>query len=411
MPPLRRIAPALAACALLPGCGALPLGGEPEPAPSATKRQLALMVLPRDELGPEADGLRQSRLAGPRDNAAEAEGTLDPDDDGETLRESGRRFGYHLTYTARDGADEGVLEIGTSVELFETELAASHYLHDQADDYEFLRGQKVAPGVKLVASERLDPGDVGDEARALTAAVRAGKRRLHGTIVAFRHGRIVGAAVLARFDTADAGARTRELADALDRRIDAVLAGTLTGAAEPLEHGRAADPRPYALTAGDLPTLELELGHEGRVSPGRARAFLREFDVTGGALGSSRPFYVRTLAQTFPNRAAARDHGRLLSSRRGARSIAREFLARWLREHRDEITSIRAEPVDWPGADTAGIRFTFDAPSGPTRGVYLNVTRGRAASSVLLIGSAGRIRDEDVLLALELLRNRLTAAR
>ncbi len=409
MPPLRRIAPALAACLVLPACGALPLGGEPEPAPSATKRQLALMVLPRDALGPEADGLRQSRFSGPTDNAAEAETTLDPEDDGQALREAGRRFGYDLSYAPPDAVREGVLEVGTSVELFETELEASRYLHDQADDYEYLRGQKVGPGVKLVASERLDPGDVGDEGRAFTATVRAGKHRLYGTIVAFRNGRIVGAAVLARFDDAGVAGRTQELAVALDARIRGVLDGTVTGRPEPIVR-TSGDPRPLTLAAADFPTLELRLAYEGRVTPTRARVFLREFNVIGGTLGSTRPVYVRTLAQTFRNEAPAREHDRLLASRAGARRLIRAFLQAGLRGRRPEITALRAEPAAWPGADTAGIRFSFSAPRGELRGVYLSVTRGRRATSVLLVGHADAVRDEDVLLMLDALRERLELA-
>ena len=407
MPPLRRLPPALAVCALLAGCGSLPFSGEEAPAPSATKRQLAVMVLPRDELGTEADGLRQSRQAGPRDNAAEAEGTIDPDDDAEELRLAGRQHGYRLAYTAPDGARKGVLEVGTSVEVFETELAASRYLHDQADDHELLRGKRVAPGVRLVASERLDPGALGEEARAFRATVRAGRQRLYGTVVAFRHGRLVAAATLARFDDADVAARARELAAALERRIVAVLAGTLAEPPEPLEGGRAADPRPDTLAAGDLPTLELELLHEGRVSPGRVRAFLREFDVTGGSLDRSHPFYVRTLAQTFPDREAAEEHGRLLRSSRGARTIARRFVAAWLREHRAKASNVRAEPAARPGDDALGIRFTFDAPVGPMSGSYVVITRERSASSVLVVGHADSLREDDLLPLLDVLRARL----
>ena len=113
------------------------------------------MVLPRSALGPEADGLRQSRFSGFRDNAAEAETTLDPEDDGEALREAGRRLGYNLSYAPPDSVREGVLEVGTSVELFASELEASRYLHGQADDYEYLRGTRIRPGVRLAASERV----------------------------------------------------------------------------------------------------------------------------------------------------------------------------------------------------------------------------------------------------------------
>jgi hypothetical protein len=410
MPPLRRVLPALAVLAALPGCG-VTLGDGPSPAAAkVTKRQLALMVLPRKELGRDADGLRLSPLAGHRANAAEAETTIDPDDDGAALRDAGRVGGYHLDYSAPDGVRKGVLEVGTSVELFASDLEASRYLHDQADDFEFLRGKPIAPRVRLAASERFDPGEVGEEARALTATIRAGKQRLHGTLVAFRRGRIVAAATLAPFDDADAGTRARELAAALDRRVQAVLAGELTGEPEPLARGGAADPRPLALSADDLPSLRLSPAHEGRISPGRARGFLREFDVEGGTLGGSRPFYLRTLGQSFPDRATALEHMRILRSPTGARSIARKFLAAWLRGAGFRPKGLRAGPLPWRG-DTAGLRFEFTAPNGRMQGAYLNVTRGRAASSVLVIGPADDVHPDDLLLLADTLRDRLAPAR
>ena len=57
------------------------------------------MVVPKDELGPEARGLERDEDSGPSDNAAGAEDTLDPNDTARDLRSAGRIQGYDLYFT------------------------------------------------------------------------------------------------------------------------------------------------------------------------------------------------------------------------------------------------------------------------------------------------------------------------
>ena len=97
-----------------------------------TNGQLALMVLPKSQLGPTGRGLEVKIGSGVQSNAAAAEDTLDPKDTGPQLGRGGRISGYSLEYDelAFQGLKRGsgMLAVGTSVDLF-TSAAAADALH------------------------------------------------------------------------------------------------------------------------------------------------------------------------------------------------------------------------------------------------------------------------------------------
>jgi hypothetical protein len=393
-PPASLTLAALVPLALVAGCGG---SEEPDSTEPVSQRQLAAMVLAQARLGPAAEGLVLSERSGPQGNRAAAEDTVDPRDDGRKLTAAGRVRGYLLGYTRADaGTEPGVVDLATTVELFRTEDEASDYLHAQADSYEFLRGTAIAPGVKLVQAERFDV-DLGDEARGLTATVRGNGVEVHGTVVAFRRDRVVGAVALGRLGEEDEAARVVRLATALAERIEGVLAGTI--AADPVltaAPGPENDPEPLALLASDFPTLETTVAHEGPLATQRVRLYLREFDVKGGTLGGSKVFYLRTLAQAFGDGAASREHTRFLRSAAGARDVTRGFLRGWLGQDRAAVKEVASRPLAWAGKGLAAFEFTFRAPNGRMKGVYLSVASGRFASSVTVVGRAADVRLADV---------------
>jgi hypothetical protein len=393
-PPASYLLAALLPLAALAGCGG---SEEPDSTTPVSQRELAAMVLSQDRLGAAAEGLVLDEDSGPQDNRAAALDTVDPNDGGRALATAGRVRGFALGYT-RPGAstEPGVVDLQTTVELFRSEKEASDFVHAQADAYEFHLGESIGPGVRLVEATRFDVA-VGDEARGLTAVVRGGGVRVFGTVVAFRHDRVVGAVALGRLGDEDETERVVGLAKALAERIEGVLAGTVP--ADPVltaAPGPENDPEPLVLAAADFPTLDTKLAHEGPLANARVRLYVREFDVTGGSLGRSKVFYLRTLAQAFGDPATSRQHTQYLRSEAGARELTQGFLGAWLGADRAAVRRVTSRPLDWGGKGLAAIEFSFRAPNGRMKGVYLSVASGRFASSVTVVGREAQVRTADV---------------
>ena len=156
------------ALALLAGCG---LGGEKardaaEPQ-AVTKAQLAAMVLPKAELGTIAQGARPAPDGGAVGNAESADGSLDPNDTGKSLRSAGRLTGQRAYFVGNDLAAlrkrGGLFVVGTEVELLEDTVYAAQYLHTQLGDYQRFQG-KQADGSRLSGVSGFAVTGVGDEA-------------------------------------------------------------------------------------------------------------------------------------------------------------------------------------------------------------------------------------------------------
>ena len=109
--------------ALLVALAATALGaGAAEAAkPQYTNGQLALMVLPKSELGALGRGLEVEMGSGVQSNAAAAEDTLDPKDTASSSAAAGAsRATPSSTTTSPSGLmrGRGVLAVGSSVDLF-----------------------------------------------------------------------------------------------------------------------------------------------------------------------------------------------------------------------------------------------------------------------------------------------------
>jgi hypothetical protein len=196
-----------------------------------TDEELALMVLPQSELGPEyADFELDEEESGFNTNESEIEDAFDPEDEAADVERFGRVKGYGEEYSAFDAVLEGqgVYLIATDVDLFEDADGASGEFRDTVEDAKGQVGE-TNEGATLESAEEFDAGEIADEAagyafRATTSADEDGVT-LYGTTVGFRRGRIIGSSVIIRLDDQDVQEEATALARKLDERIQAVLRG------------------------------------------------------------------------------------------------------------------------------------------------------------------------------------------
>jgi hypothetical protein len=380
---------------------------------TATVSDLAIMVVPNGGLTRFADGLNVDDSSGPTSNKKAAEDTLDPRDTARTLTRAGRLEGYELTFSNSTGAahalatDEGVIAVGTGVELFRDAAAAAAYLEKQADDFERFQGRKVGGGT-LAAVEPFDV-DVGDEARGVRMTFWSGKIALYATIVAFRRDSIVGGAYVLLSREREISADLEGIALTLNDRVEGVLTGQIREVPAQLAAAAnedALDPKPLTLTGESFP-LRTSLIHEGYIDAGPARAYSREYDVLGGRLGRSKIFYLRTVAQVFNTASASAREQDYLVSRKGSTSITRRFLDAYFRRSQFKPGNVEARPLQAPNATTAAFQFFFDAPKGRIEGVLMSVVRGRVRGTVTVMGFEADVEVADVLAISKQVRARL----
>ncbi len=135
---------------------ALPLatagcGGGDGGARDLTTGDLALMVLPKEELGDKFAGLEVfSEESGPRTNETFVEGFDDASEGEQFVEEFGRVTGYDRVY-------QGAALIAQSLTIYETSNGASGALESVLGE----AGEQ--PDIEL---EEFDAGDIGDESRA-----------------------------------------------------------------------------------------------------------------------------------------------------------------------------------------------------------------------------------------------------
>jgi hypothetical protein len=411
----QRVCVSLALACTLALVGCAQLSGDTAVARTATQADLAAMVLPRADLGPLAENLAVDDDSGPRANKKAAADTLDPRDTAETLKRAGRLWGYDLSYTDPNGARsaistrEGVIAVGTGVELFRDALAAAAHLAKQVDDFERFRGKTVeGTKTKLAAVEPFE-ADAGEDSYGIQATLLSGDVALYANIVSFRRGRIVGGAFSLLPTDRDVAEEVERIAGALDRRIEGVLRGEIREEPVALPAAPKADgldPRLLALRAEDL-GLRTSRVREDYIDVGAVRAYLREFDIGGGRLGGSKVAYVRAAAQVYPTpRDAEREQAYSVSGKGSAR-ITRRFLAGFFRTTGFTPAELEVRALDSPARDSATFQFFFKAPKGQVEGVFLSVIRGRVRGTITVIGLANEVNPADVFALAEKIRKRL----
>ncbi len=393
----------LAGALVLTGCG---VGGEnareAAEQPEITKRQLAVMVLSAKELGAATARLELEDDAGIVANAEAADDSLDPDDTAKSLRSDGRLTGYELGYShpklLSGGASKGTLAVGTAVDLLEGPVYAAQYLHARLNDYELFKN--ALPGVKLSGYSTFDAATVGEEAGGQQVKIMVpGVITGYETDVYFRRGRVVAYVEVVRADREDARDEALELAAALDRRIQAVLAGELeveppkpekskeTSAAElrslPARTLAAADVAPGAVPVAEGPT-------EGD----DYRGYYRNFEDV--VVGGSHLIRLRGETQLYETPDDAAFAYRIFTEKAGRLIFAQAIIEAFADETGVRPTNVRARPLANAGRGARGMVVTFELVGAKYTMVGIFTRSGRHVQSVLGICRVGAFDPSDL---------------
>jgi hypothetical protein len=392
----------LAGALLLAGCG---LGKNVDPAAveqtEVTKAQLAAMVLPAEELGPEVAKLEVDDDVGVVDNRQAADDSLDPDDTGKSLRGEGRLLGYKLSYSHPKLASantKGVLGLGSLVEVLEGPVDAAQYLHARLNDYE--RFKNAVPGFKLSGYSTFE-ALVGDEAggEQVKLTVR-GVLTGYLTDVYFRRGRIVGSVEIVRTDREDAQEEALELATELDSRIQAVLSGELK--VEPAKTPTKAN-EVSASELAKLPSRTLkgeDVGPgvvavaEGRLQDDDYEGYYREFgDVL---VGGSHLIKLRAVTELYRSKKAAELAHRIRTEEVGRRIFAQAVVERFGDETGVRPTNVTTRPLANPGPGLSGMVVSFELVGAKFRMVAVFMRSGQLIQSVIGICRANQFDPRDL---------------
>ena len=226
--------------AVLSACG----GDEADlTARAISDEELALMVLPQEDLGDEYAELEpDEEISGFVTNEESIAESQDPDDEGQDIERFGRVNAYYQAYSDDSGVwlGEQALYVTTGIELLRDSVSASARLEDEMADLETeFSAQAEEQEAEEVQIVPFSPGDLGDEAFGLvtdfTFPLDEGITvSSDGSYLAFRRGRLLGIVVVARFGDGFEDKERRDevvaLARKLDERIQAVLRGEITPA-------------------------------------------------------------------------------------------------------------------------------------------------------------------------------------
>ena len=378
------------------GCGILTSS---EDSPPVSEAALATMVVQDDELKEAFPALERDGESGSLTAQEMADQTFDPDDTASGLRKAGWLRGYLTDY--RNPRGKGLVSVFSSVALFDS-AGAARAVAAKEENGARVRDGKTVGGATYKGLELSDPA-VGDEAWGMEFRIRAGTTTYYVTAILFRREQVLGRAIITRTDGTVIRAQVLKLAQTTDDRIRRILSGEL----KPAELAVEDDPRAFVMKRSDF-GLYLSLAHEGPFRNGPTKGYLQEFDVDRGTLGSSRPTYLRTVAQIYASAKAAGEDQRYFSSEKGRSTIVARYLDALL-QGSFEPRGLQVRGLDVKGEDSAGLVFTFEAPKGRILGVMVTSRVGRARGNLTVMGSANEMRPADVVKLLPRLRTRLGA--
>lgn len=403
----------LLAVLVLGGCG------QQAPEPTADRAadipvgDLALMVLPKEELGGVAAGLRLSQEdSGVSSNAKAALVSLDPEDTAKNMKGVGRVAGFDLVYfdpqilVGKGKSRAGVYSITTSVDLMQDPAHAARFLHEQIAQFDRFANRPLANGVRISRVVGVDVTTAGEEAKGVAATAALGGRRYRTTTVAFRRGRLIGSVSILRIDARTPADTAVALATKLDKRMQDVLAGAIdeNSAALPPASLRPLNLRALTLASGDLPSSPSTAG-QGFERFGDVRAFYRVFDPSEVVLSGTKVLFLRAMAEEFESPRSVEVAVQFAAEPKGLRHLAGIF-ARALGPEPKSLTVRRLEP---PAPGSAAGEFAFHSGKRRLSGVFLFVGEGRARGSVTVVGPAGKVSAEGVLALYPRLADRLGA--
>jgi hypothetical protein len=393
---------ALACLVVVTGCG---LGGEKsaDPPRKSTRADLAIMVVAEKQLGAVAEGLELARdESGPTSNAEAAEDTIDPRDTAESLGSAGRISGYDLVYEAPRGLaaakrSKGVVHVATSVELMRDPVYAAKYLNKRVADFERFE-HKTVDGVLLKTVESVDVAGIGEEAYGLRLTVKGRAIVLHETLVAFRRGRLVGAAFIGRLDARRTEGQAQRAALTLDWRIQRGLTGSLDGEPPPAGRSRGGT---ATVDRDDLSSLTLAARDvDASVSDEGARrgknfvVYSRTFEDVLAGRSHLETFTAKTFL--YPTAAEGERAYRRLTSPKGRRAFAQGMLNTIAEKVGVQPRNVVIHSLHDAGRGVEGVTVAFSLPEGRLRLASMFVRSGRLVGAVTGLCTAFAFNPDDL---------------
>jgi len=383
---------------------------------SVQENDLAIMVLPQEDLGEEFVDMEIDGDSGFAGNEEAADDTIDPEDTADDIEQVGRVNGYSLGYETPDWfsalqAGEGLLTVGTDLDLFEDAEAASDFVLKQANDYLRLEGEEVEAGITLEKVDVFAVDKLADEAMGVRARASFGDMDMYLTFVGFRIDRLLGSASISRADDADVLSQVEDIARALEERIEGVLLGDIgetpvptpqaeeeATAAAPSEGGP--DLAAMALSLDDLPA-GVSIDQEGYVEDeDTVASYEREFDLGLAHIGSSRAMWLESDIDLYEDAAEASSAFATNELLMATSESAPELFASFLSEGAGvEVTNVRAERLPTPGLgdESMAMRLFVDWPFGSCESNYVLVRTGRVVGTLVLTGLEGNVDAADAL--------------
>ena len=390
MPHVRRGCFLFGVLLLLAGCGfGESSSREPAPKQPVTGEQLAAMVLPKATLGASARGLVAHAGSGATPNARFASMSIDPADTASSLSAVGRVLGQDATYVhprlASLTVRKGVMTVSSGVELLQDNVYAAQYLHARLNEYERLKGP-VRPGLKLRDVAPFDVAGIGEEGGGVRATVLIpGLIRGHESSVVFRRGRIVGYVSVMRAEKGDGSQEAMKLAVALDRRIQAILAGEIAvKKVKPSKlavANRAARKRLPEMTmaAADV-SGEARVYDEGKFDGEGYVGYERTFQEV--IVGRSHLVRLRALTQAYESADTAALGLKFVDRAAGRHAYAKQVVAAFAKEAGVRPTQVRASALKSPARGMKGIVVTFELVGAKFQMATIFMRSGRFVQSV-----------------------------
>jgi hypothetical protein len=386
-----------------------------------TGDDLAIMVLPLEDYGPDYAGFDVSSDGGANDAAANAEDTFDPDDTAAELEEAGWESGYELGFEDPDALDtleagEGAIAVSTSVELLSDEAAATAYMEKQFDDMVALQGEELDAGSSLEEATTFEVDGLGDEAQgARTRLSVLGAQEFTGTFVVFRIDRLIGVAIIVRADDGDINTEVEDLAAKLEHRVRGVLGGDITGTPIPIPTEDQDEPATVeppedipdlssmALAASDV-SPDTSVEREGYIEADDTVAtYEREFDTGSEAIGAGTTLLsLETDVELYESISQAQlgvsAFDFIFQGNGGEQLIESLFAEGFEEEAGFEADNIEtSELPDFEAGDqVSGFQAAFDSPIGRVEVVLIVVRVGEAVGLMTAVGTDEQFDISDV---------------
>ena len=394
-----RFFPLLLLAALVAGCG----GSSSSTLDSVARNDLAIMVLPADELGEIASGLEVDPESGYQDAAEVAADTIDPDDTAADIEAAGFRSNYQLNYTTAGDSSEPI-QVTSQVALFGTPEEATGFVATTVGDAESQEGVKGPTGATISSVDIEEADEPGDSAWQGSATATIGTSEISSTVVAFSIDQIAASVSVTKLGDPVPTDDVQELAQKLEARIEAVAANELSDTPVPIPAdtttaaGRDPALERMVLALEDLP-FGVSVKNDGYVSEGEDVSFQRDFAPGNVKIGQSELIGLQSNSERMDSAAEAAVAVKAISGIVKEPAGKKLFAESFAQGAGFSPKSLRIEelPGEGIGEEATVLRATFDTQGGPFEAVLVFMSQGSAAGQIYAAGPRGKVFADDIL--------------